>query len=108
MNFTGNHTDPFALDTLAVGATSSKPSVIARLMSRSTTAIVQNAMLEATVDRCQAQLAKTALEHTGALSAMEAQLSAATPQATGRYRVLVDAYAFKAVQRILGGDGCGG
>lgn len=105
MNF--DQLDTFTLDTMSTISATSKPGLISRLTSHSAGVIVQNATLEATVDRCQAQLAKSTLEHTGALSAMEAQLSAVTPQATGRYRAIVDVYAMKAIQRIAKGGNHG-
>lgn len=105
MNF--DQLGTFALDTMSTVSATGKPRFISRLTSHSAGVIVQNAMLEATVDCCQAQLAKTVLEHTGALSAMEAQLSAVTPQATGRYRAIVDVYAMKAIQRIAKGGNHG-
>ena len=51
----------------------------------------------------QAQLAKTTMEHLGVLSAMEAQLSASTPQSTARYQAIVDTYTMGAIRRLAGG-----
>ncbi|MCM1343737.1 MAG: hypothetical protein NC305_11030 [Lachnospiraceae bacterium] len=55
---------------------------------------------EAMVDRKQAMLAKSALEHVGGLSVMAGRLSEVTPQSKEIYMEIVNAYAQKAIQRI--------
>lgn len=55
---------------------------------------------EAMVDRKQAMLAKSALEHVGGLSVMAGQLSEVAPQSREIYMEIVNAYAQKAIQRI--------
>ena len=63
-------------------------------------AMVENALIAAGHDHCQALLTKTALEHTGALSNMATRLSNIDPEGTEHYREIVAAYVRKAVQRI--------
>lgn len=100
-----NPSDHFFPELLTIEPDLERPSLLARLTSRSTGAVVQSAMLEVTKDRCQAQLAKAAMEHLGVLSTMEAQFCAATPRSTARYKAIVDAYTMGAVRRLVeGGD----
>lgn len=68
--------------------------------SRSASGIMEDAMLDAVEDHYSAMLAKSALEHTGALSMMEAQLGQMAPQGQERFRSIVDAYAELTVRRI--------
>lgn len=103
-----NPSNTFVPELLTIEPVLERPGLLARLTSRSTGAIVQSAVLEATRDRCQAQLAKTTMEHLGVLSAMEAQLSASTPQSAVRYQKIVDAYTIGAIRRLVeGGDDFG-
>lgn len=53
-----------------------------------------------TEDYCRAILAKTALEHTAALSAIENQAINMAPQNADLYRDIVDAYAGGAANKI--------
>ena len=62
--------------------------------------VVEEAMVLDTRDQCLAMLAKAGMEHTAALSVMEAQLSSMTPQAAERYRAIVDAYARQAADKV--------
>lgn len=45
-------------------------------------------------------IVNTAMENTGTLSALEQHLSQVTPQASERYKHLVDAYVMGAANRI--------
>lgn len=108
MSYKPNPSNTFVPELLTIEPVLERPGLLARLTSRSTGAIVQSAVLEATRDRCQAQLAKTTMEHLGVLSAMEAQLSASTPQSAVRYQKIVDAYTIGAIRRLVeGGDDFG-
>lgn len=62
--------------------------------------VVEEAMVLGTRDQCLAMLAKAGMEHTAALSVMEAQFSSMTPQAAERYRAIVNTYAQQAVNTI--------
>ena len=62
--------------------------------------VMEEAMVEATHDRCRALLAKAGMEHTAALSMMEMQFSNITPQGTLRYAEIVDAYAKRAADKV--------
>lgn len=62
--------------------------------------VVEEAMVLDTRDQCLAMLAKAGMEHTAALSVMEAQFSRMTPQAAERYQAIVNAYAQQAVNTI--------
>lgn len=62
--------------------------------------VVEEAMVLGTHDQCLAMLAKAGMEHTAALSVMEAQFSRMTPQAAERYRAIVDAYAQQAADKV--------
>ena len=62
--------------------------------------VVEEAMVLDTRDQCLAMLAKAGMEHTAALSVMEAQFSSMTPQAAERYRAIVDAYARQAADKV--------
>ena len=64
--------------------------------------MVENALIAAGYDHCQALLTKAALEHTGALSCMAARLSNIDPEGTEHYREIVATYVRSAVQRIEG------
>ena len=63
-------------------------------------AVMEEAMVLATHDRCLALLAKSGMEHTAALSMMEQQFSSMTPEAAARYRQIVDAYAQQAAGMV--------
>lgn len=67
--------------------TSLLPRRTSAMMSR----VIEEAMVLGTHDQCLAMLAKAGIEHTAALSVMEAQFSSMTPQAAERYRAIVDA-----------------
>ena len=62
--------------------------------------VIEEAMVLGTHDQCLAMLAKAGIEHTAALSVMEAQFSSMTPQAAERYRAIVDAYAQHAADKV--------
>ena len=62
--------------------------------------MIEESMVLGTHDQCLALLAKAGMEHTAALSVMEAQFSSMTPQAAERYRAIVDAYAQQAANKI--------
>lgn len=62
--------------------------------------VIEEAMVLGTHDQCLAMLAKAGIEHTAALSVMEAQFSRMTPQAAERYRAIVNAYAQQAVNKV--------
>ena len=64
--------------------------------------MVENALIAAGYDHCQALLIMAALEHTGALSCMAARLSNIDSEGTEHYREIVAAYVRSAVQRIEG------
>ena len=76
--------------------TSLLPRRTSAMMSR----VIEEAMVLGTHDQCLAMLAKAGIEHTAALSVMEAQFSRMTPQAAERYRAIVNAYAQQAVNTI--------
>ena len=54
--------------------------------------MMDSALVSLTQDRCRALLAKSALEHTGALSCLAAQLSALDPAESDQYYRIVAAY----------------
>ena len=62
--------------------------------------VIEEAAVLDTHDKCLAMLAKAGMEHTAALSVMEAQFSRMTPQAAERYRAIVDAYAQQAADKV--------
>lgn len=74
------------------------------LLPRSTSSkmgkVVKDALVVGTHDQCAALLTKAGLEHTAALSVMEAQFSSMTPRAAARYREIVDAYSKKVADKI--------
>ena len=76
--------------------TSLLPRRTSTMMSR----VIEEAMVLGTHDQCLAMLAKAGIEHTAALSVMEAQFSRMTPQAAERYRAIVDAYAQQAADKV--------
>ena len=76
--------------------TSLLPRRTSAMMSR----VIEEAMVLGTHDQCLAMLAKAGIEHTAALSVMEAQVSSMTPQAAERYRAIVDAYAQQAADKV--------
>ena len=76
--------------------TSLLPRRTSAMMSR----VIEEAMVLGTHDQCLAMLAKAGIEHTAALSVMEAQFSRMTPQAAERYRAIVDAYAQQAADKV--------
>lgn len=79
-------------------------SLATSLLPRRTSAmlgrVIEEAMVLGTHDQCLAMLAKAGIEHTAALSVMEAQFSRMTPQAAERYRAIVDAYAQQAANKV--------
>lgn len=75
-------------------------SLLPRRTSAMMGRVIEEAMVLGTRDQCLAMLAKAGMEHTAALSVMEAQFSSMTPQAAERYRAIVNAYAQQAVGTI--------
>ena len=75
-------------------------SLLPRRTSAMMGRVIEEAMVLGTHDQCLAMLAKAGMEHTAALSVMEAQFSSMTPQAAERYRAIVNAYAQQAVNTI--------
>lgn len=75
-------------------------SLLPRRTSAMMGRVIEEAMVLGTRDQCLAMLAKAGMEHTAALSVMEAQFSRMTPQAAERYRAIVNAYAQQAVGTI--------
>ena len=75
-------------------------SLLPRRTSAMMGRVIEEAMVLGTRDQCLAMLAKAGMEHTAALSVMEAQFSSMTPQAAERYREIVDAYAQKAADKV--------
>lgn len=75
-------------------------SLLPRRTSAMMGRVIEEAMVLGTRDQCLAMLAKAGMEHTAALSVMEAQFSSMTPQAAERYRAIVNAYAQQAVNTI--------
>lgn len=53
-------------------------------------------------EQCRTMFTKAALDHVGALSMQEQQMSSATPHAAARYRALIDVYTKKVIQEIEG------
>lgn len=51
-------------------------------------------------EQCQTLFTRAALDHIGALSMQEQQMSSATPQAAARYRALIDIHTKKIIQEI--------
>lgn len=51
-------------------------------------------------EQCRTMFTKATLDHIGALSMQEQQMSSATPQAAARYRALVDAHTKRMLQEI--------
>lgn len=75
-------------------------SLLPRRTSAMMGRVIEEAMVLGTHDQCLAMLAKAGIEHTAALSVMEAQFSRMTPQAAERYRAIVDAYAQQAADKV--------
>ena len=75
-------------------------SLLPRRTSAMMGRVIEEAMVLGTHDQCLAMLAKSVIEHTVALSVMEAQFSRMTPQAAERYRAIVDAYAQQAADKV--------
>lgn len=75
-------------------------SLLPRRASAMMGRVIEEAMVLGTHDQCLAMLAKAGIEHTAALSVMEAQFSSMTPQAAERYRAIVDAYAQQAADKV--------
>ena len=75
-------------------------SLLPRRTSAMMGRVIEEAMVLGTHDQCLAMLAKAGMEHTAALSVMEAQFSSMTPQAAERYRAIVDAYAQQAANKV--------
>ena len=77
-----------------------RTSLLPRRTSAMMGRVIEEAMVLGTRDQCLAMLAKAGMEHTAALSVMEAQFSSMTPQAAERYRAIVDAYARQAADKV--------
>ena len=75
-------------------------SLLPRRTSAMMGRVIEEAMVLGTRDQCLAMLAKAGMEHTAALSVMEAQFSSMTPQGAHRYSEIVDAYAQKAADKV--------
>ena len=75
-------------------------SLLPRRTSAMMGRVIEEAMVLGTHDQCLAMLAKAGIEHTAALSVMEAQFSRMAPQAAERYRAIVDAYAQQAADKV--------
>ena len=92
------------IDTEYVEAIPAQRGMGTSLLPRRTSAmmgrVIEDAMVIGTHDQCLAMLAKAGIEHTAALSVMEAQFSRMTPQAAERYRAIVDAYAQQAANKV--------
>lgn len=81
------------------------PVVLAPVTSQGEAALstmMDSALVSLTQDRCRALLAKSALEHTGALSCLAAQLSALDPTESDQYYRIVAAYIRGVVRQIEG------
>ena len=63
--------------------------------------VVKKILVSTIHEQGRALLTKTALENVGALSALEDHLFSIAPLGQERYRQILDAYAFGAVQKIL-------
>ena len=61
------------------------------------------AEMDAYVDKLYAMLTKQALCNTAVLSTVEDQCRQISPTAQAEYRMLVQAYAYRAARRIVGG-----
>jgi hypothetical protein len=63
--------------------------------------VIKNVMVSTIHEQGRALLAKTALENIGALSALENQLFKIAPLGQERYKMILDAYALGAAQKIM-------
>ena len=88
-------TTPYESVTPATGI-----SALFAVPSRSINALQKEATLCAMKDRCRALLAKTALEHTAALSMMEQQAEEMSPGNAEEFREIVRAYAAGAANQL--------
>lgn len=70
------------------------------LAPKSTKLMLENAMLEASQNRCRALLAKNALEDTGAMALAVGRLSQMAPAGTEYYKKILRAYAETTAQQI--------
>ena len=61
---------------------------------------IKEVMLNKICEDGRAYIVNAAMENTGTLSALEQHLSQVTPQASERYKHLVDAYVMGAANRI--------
>ena len=73
-----------------------------RQATREIERVVTNGLVTNTREQVRALLTNTALQNVGALSALEEHLNQITPQASARYKHLVDAYAVGAAHTIAG------
>lgn len=53
-------------------------------------------------EQCRTVFTKVVLDHVGALSMQEQQMSDVTPQAAARYRAIIDGHTKKMLQEIEG------
>lgn len=88
-------TNPYEAVTSTTGI-----STLFAVPSRSINALQKEAALCAMKDRCRALLAKTALEHTAALSMMEQQAEEMSPRNAEEFREIVRAYAAGAADQL--------
>lgn len=70
------------------------------LTPKSTKLMLENAMLEASQNRCRALLAKNALEDTGAMALAVGRLSQMAPAGKEYYHKILRAYAETTAQQI--------
>lgn len=70
------------------------------LAPKSTKLMLENAMLEASQNRCRALLAKNALEDTGAMALAVGRLSQMAPAGREYYHKILRAYAETTAQQI--------
>ena len=88
-------TDPYESVTPTTGI-----STLFAAPSRSLNVLQKEATFCAMKDRCRALLAKTALEHTAALSMMEQQAVEMAPGNAEEFREIVKAYAAGAASQL--------
>lgn len=88
--FTGDVVDSFL----------TRRSVGGLLAPRSTKLMLEDAMLEASQNRCRALLAKNALEDTGAMALVVGRLSHMAPAGTEYYNKILRAYAETTARQI--------
>lgn len=88
-------TDPYESVTPATGI-----GALFTIPSRSINALQKEAAFNAMKDRCRALLAKTALEHTAALSMIEQQAVEMSPGNAEEFREIIKAYAAGAANQL--------